>query len=225
MIVYNKHTKVRIMLSILCFCLFKLSLAQSPVGTFQSSTEDLHATITLSIDKDKTYKFKVIKSWYDEMSAGSWICKNDTIYLFDKMSKGFDIHVKESYDKLQRGVKFNYAIYPDSSFEPNVALVANGDTNTHCLISAGECSFPPGFLKNFKLKYGNKLESEFYKVKSRKSNVFNIIINTTEPLVTYRHLKDVKLAIKSNHTVEIIDSQIPNVGSPVYLYRTSSGLK
>ena len=58
-----------------------------------------------------------------------------------------------------------------------------------------ECKFRLGSVQEFKLQYNDRFYSKTYIVKSKQSNVFDIVITTKYPLVNYRLMKNAEIKI------------------------------
>lgn len=218
----SRQIRWQVLFVILCIHFSNYLFAQSFIGKYRLVADDVHATFTISINKDKTYQFLIEKSLSNDMSQGTWTYKKDTIELVDNLVDTFDIIVKESFDKSRQGVKFNYVIYPDSTFETSAGLEVNDDPGSFSLISTGQV-FEAGVVKKFRIRVRDNFISKEYKVKSKRANVFDIIINMSTPLAYSKLiLKGVKLVIKNENTIEWVDST--STSSPFYLYRINSSI-
>jgi hypothetical protein len=196
--------KINYFLSLKCFFILLLTNCSGQskiIGTYIGEAKDLLVQFRLEIKDNGEYTF-LMTGDRSSYSKGFVVQHGSYLNLYDSMSIGFSIAVREGIDSSFKSIRINPARYNDTDVEINAFVWPNNDSAKACLVTMNECNLKLNSLNKFRITVGSYASKTYY-VKSPLSNVFDIYIQTDYPLYKYQALKGYKISIGSGPTIKL----------------------
>ena len=172
-------------------------------GTYIYEDSDLLMKYRFVLKENGAYTLDLIgdRSAY---SNGFVIRKGSSLILRDSIIEGFNIDVRESRDSSLTRIKINPPKYNYLDEERNAVFWPNSDSSKKCLITAEDCTYEMGSIKEFRLGVEG-FASKIYHLKSRKSNLLDISIRADRPLFKYQAWIGYKILIVNSSTLKLFE--------------------